>query len=163
MNAESVETNCKLGRPCPKECPTPAHFDELEIPKSDIQIVKKQEHRLGEGNFGEVWRGTYKGHMLVAIKMLKLRDELGQNNELGQNTDSFLAEARTMHALAHPKIVKILGVCTQSSPMMIVTEFVENGTLSNYLRNSFKGGYSQSLNFDVLLKMINQACTSSGS
>ena len=113
--------------------------------------------KLGEGNFGEVWKGKYKGQMDVAVKMLKLSVQAGPKEK-----EAFIVEAKTMHKFSHPKIVKIIGVCTQSWPMMIVTEFIENGSLSNYLRDSFSKRYSQSLTFDVLLKMMNQASFFSG-
>lgn len=37
--------------------------------------------------------------------------------------------------LSHPKLVQLYGVCTQQKPLYIVTEFMENGCLLNYLRD----------------------------
>ena len=41
--------------------------DKWEIDRSSIQLVKK----LGEGQFGEVFQGTWNGHTKVAVKTLK--------------------------------------------------------------------------------------------
>lgn len=38
--------------------------------------------------------------------------------------------------LSHSKLVQLYGVCTQWKPLYIVTEFMENGCLLNYLREN---------------------------
>ena len=48
--------------------------------------------------------------------------------------DDFINEARTMHRLWHPRLVQLMGVCTHSEPILIVTEFMLNGSLVDYLR-----------------------------
>ena len=53
---------CQLIKPCPKPQPRDgrsnaleyATRDQYEIPRSQITLIKK----LGQGNFGEVWKGT---------------------------------------------------------------------------------------------------------
>ena len=53
---------CQLTKPCPKPQPRDgrsnaleyATRDQYEIPRSQITLIKK----LGQGNFGEVWKGT---------------------------------------------------------------------------------------------------------
>ena len=41
--------------------------DRWEIDQSDLKILKK----LGAGQFGEVWEGTFKENTPVAIKSMK--------------------------------------------------------------------------------------------
>lgn len=43
--------------------------------------------------------------------------------------------------LSHPKLVQLYGVCSQQKPMYIVTEFMEQGSLLNFLRLR-RGGFS---------------------
>lgn len=50
--------------------------------------------------------------------------------------------------LCHSKLVQLYGVCTQHTPMCLVFEFMENGSLSEYLQS--KRG---TLCLDVLLGM----------
>lgn len=45
----------------------------------------------------------------------------------------FVEEAKIMHKLSHPKIVRLLGMCTDTPPMYIITELMRNGALSDYL------------------------------
>ena len=37
--------------------------------------------------------------------------------------------------MKHPNLVQLLGVCTTQQPMFIITEFMNNGCLLDFLRN----------------------------
>uniref|UniRef100_A0A3B4U7L1 Tyrosine-protein kinase n=1 Tax=Seriola dumerili TaxID=41447 RepID=A0A3B4U7L1_SERDU len=93
---------------------------------------------LGSGQFGLVLEGRWR-EMKVAVKMIR---------EECMSDEDFKEEARVMMRLSHYKLVQLYGVCTQHSPMCLVFEFMENGCLSDYLRDR-KGRLSQ----DVMLGM----------
>lgn len=81
---------------------------------------------LGSGQFGDVFEGRHKG-VKVAIKQLKsVTDEA---------TQEFLAEADVMSKLKHRNLVQLIGVCTESSPVMIVSEFMSKGCMLDFLRS----------------------------
>ena len=40
-----------------------------------------------------------------------------------------------MTQLHHPNIVKLVGLCTDSPPYYILTEYMENGNLAEYLQD----------------------------
>ena len=65
----------------------------------------------------------------MAVKTLK-----AQANDKAKL--DFLIEASIMSQLEHPNIIHLEGVVTKSEPPMIVTEFMENGSLDSYLRVS---------------------------
>ena len=44
-----------------------------------------------------------------------------------------LSEAIVMAKLSHPNLVKLIGVIMDRGPMYIITEFMENGSLLEYL------------------------------
>jgi len=46
----------------------------------------------------------------------------------------FLAEATIMKEMKHPNLVQLLGICTREPPYYIITEFMPNGNLLDYLR-----------------------------
>lgn len=46
----------------------------------------------------------------------------------------FLSEASIMGQFQHPNIIHLEGVITTSCPVMILTEFMENGALDSFLR-----------------------------
>ena len=66
----------------------------------------------------------------------------------------FIAEAELMHKLNHPRIVQILGVCTQppEQPVFIITELMAHGALLNYLRSP----EGQKLRLNEMLDMMAQ-------
>eukprot|EP00045_Choanoeca_perplexa_P005807 m.48638 g.48638 ORF g.48638 m.48638 type:complete len:580 (-) comp13305_c0_seq2:60-1799(-) len=91
-----------------------------ELKRSDVLLGD----RLGGGNFGEVYLGTY-NKQTVAVKTIK---------EESMETVEFMKEAHVMKKLNHPNLVKLIGVCSQDLPMYIVQEFVPHGDLLTYLR-----------------------------
>lgn len=88
---------------------------------------------LPTGEFGEVCRGRLKApgkkESCVAIKTLKGGYTERQRRE-------FLSEASIMGQFEHPNIIRLEGVVTNSMPVMILTEFMENGALDSFLRVS---------------------------
>lgn len=83
------------------------------------------------GEFGEVCRGRLKlpgrREIIVAIKTLKVGYTDRQRRD-------FLSEASIMGQFDHPNIIRLEGVVTKSRPVMILTEFMENGALDSFLR-----------------------------
>lgn len=63
----------------------------------------------------------------VAIKTLKAGYTERQRRD-------FLSEASIMGQFDHPNVIHLEGVLTRSCPVLIVTEFMENGALDSFLR-----------------------------
>lgn len=68
-----------------------------------------------------------KREIYVAIKTLKAGYSEKQRRD-------FLSEASIMGQFDHPNIIRLEGVVTKSRPVMIITEFMENGALDSFLR-----------------------------
>lgn len=87
----------------------------------------------GGGEFGDVCRGKLKlppdgrTEIDVAIKTLKPGSADKARND-------FLTEASIMGQFEHPNVIFLQGVVTKSNPVMIITEFMENGSLDTFLR-----------------------------
>ncbi|XP_039306873.1 ephrin type-A receptor 4 isoform X13 [Solenopsis invicta] len=88
---------------------------------------------IGGGEFGDVCRGKLKlppdgrTEIDVAIKTLKPGSADKARND-------FLTEASIMGQFEHPNVIFLQGVVTKSNPVMIITEFMENGSLDTFLR-----------------------------
>lgn len=65
----------------------------------------------------------------VAIKTLKPGSSDKARND-------FLTEASIMGQFEHPNVIFLQGVVTRSNPVMIITEYMENGSLDTFLRVS---------------------------
>ncbi|KAL6033456.1 hypothetical protein STEG23_020271 [Scotinomys teguina] len=111
-----------------------------ELKREEIALLKE----LGSGQFGVVQLGKWKGQYDVAVKMIK---------EGAMSEDEFFQEAQTMMKLSHPKLVKFYGVCSKKYPIYIVTEYITNGCLLNYLKSHGKG-----LETSQLLEMCYDVC-----
>lgn len=100
-----------------------------EIDASYITI----EAIIGGGEFGDVCRGRLKippnfvQEIDVAIKTLKP----GSSEKARCD---FLTEASIMGQFDHPNVIYLQGVVTRSNPVMIITEYMENGSLDTFLR-----------------------------
>ncbi|KAK3528360.1 hypothetical protein QTP86_034136, partial [Hemibagrus guttatus] len=125
----------RLRLPARETSPTPQTAQGMwELSRKDVRVVKE----LGSGQFGVVQLGMWKGEHQVAIKMVK---------EGCMSSDEFIEEAQVMivcvslfseRKLRHPKLVRLYGVCTECFPIYIVTEFMSNGCLLEYLRHHGK-------------------------
>nr|XP_009685510.1 PREDICTED: ephrin type-A receptor 5 isoform X10 [Struthio camelus australis] len=105
------------------------HEFAKEIEASCITI----ERVIGAGEFGEVCSGRLKlqgkREFPVAIKTLKVGYTEKQRRD-------FLGEASIMGQFDHPNIIHLEGVVTKSKPVMIVTEYMENGSLDTFLKKN---------------------------
>ncbi|XP_006024439.1 tyrosine-protein kinase ABL1 isoform X1 [Alligator sinensis] len=116
------------------------NYDKWEIERTDITM----KHKLGGGQYGEVYEGVWKKYNLtVAVKTLK---------EDTMEVEEFLKEAAVMKEIKHPNLVQLLGVCTREPPFYIITEFMTYGNLLDYLRECNR----QEVNAVVLLYMATQ-------
>ncbi|XP_076358447.1 ephrin type-A receptor 4-like isoform X2 [Tachypleus tridentatus] len=86
---------------------------------------------IGGGEFGDVCKGKLKvpgrPEITVAIKTLKP----GSSDKARMD---FLTEASIMGQFDHPNVIFLQGVVTKSNPVMIITEYMENGSLDTFLR-----------------------------
>lgn len=85
---------------------------------------------IGGGEFGDVCKGKLKANGMdidVAIKTLKA-------GSLDKARNDFLTEASIMGQFEHPNVIFLQGVVTKSNPVMIITEYMENGSLDTFLR-----------------------------
>ncbi|CAL4233251.1 unnamed protein product, partial [Meganyctiphanes norvegica] len=136
---------CYLGKPCIQpEKPSTAglsHSDKWELDKSAVKFIKN----IGSGQFGEVYEGIA-SNVRVAMKTLKPGT---------MEPESFLAEAVLMKKLLHKNLIQLYAVCTLDEPIYIITEFMVNGDLLNYLRY----GEGKYLNENILIDISAQIST----
>ncbi|KAM9836918.1 tyrosine-protein kinase TXK [Aulostomus maculatus] len=111
-----------------------------EINPIELTFMKE----LGSGQFGLVRLGKWRGQHRVAIKAIR---------EGAMYEEDFIEEAKVMMRLCHPKLVQLYGVCLQQRPLLIVTEFMENGCLLNFLRQR-----GRTLKEEWLLSMCQDVC-----
>ncbi|KAH0568245.1 tyrosine-protein kinase Fer isoform X2 [Cotesia glomerata] len=105
---------------------TPIPRERWELNNDDVILIEK----IGRGNFGDVYKAQLRSCKTeVAVKTCKVTLPDEQKRK-------FLQEGRILKQYDHPNIVKLIGICVQKQPIMIVMELVPGGSLLTYLRKN---------------------------
>ncbi|KAJ1381611.1 Serine-threonine/tyrosine-protein kinase, catalytic domain [Sesbania bispinosa] len=79
------------------------------------------DNKLGEGGFGEVYKGTLPSGQQIAVKRL--------SKSSGQGGEEFKNEVVVVAKLQHRNLVRLLGFCLQGEEKILVYEYVPNKSL----------------------------------
>ncbi|KZP14187.1 kinase-like protein, partial [Athelia psychrophila] len=80
------------------------------------------------GSFGEVFKGDMAG-CLIAVKVLRVY----QKSKMDKILKSFSREAVMWRQLSHPNVLPFYGVFANSPRLCLVSPWMQNGNLSNFL------------------------------
>ena len=102
------------------------HQNLKELPRS--KILLKEIFQKGE--FSEIWKGKMRdGKRSIEVSVeIPILDSKSKTD--------FFKESMIMNDLNHSNIVRIHGICSKESPILIVTEFLEKGDLGEYLKEN---------------------------
>ncbi|XP_065060997.1 ephrin type-B receptor 1-B-like [Rhopilema esculentum] len=93
----------------------------------------KLDRLIGGGEFGDVYKGTMEKPsekaQIVAVKTLK-------SNANKKARDDFLGEAMYMGQFDDPNVINLEGVVVKDRPILIVIEFMSNGSLDSFLQEN---------------------------
>lgn len=82
---------------------------------------------LGVGGFGKVYRGVLRDETTVAVK---------RGTSQAQGIAEFRTEIEMLSQFRHRHLVSLIGYCDERDEMIIIYEFMENGTLKDHLYGS---------------------------
>jgi interleukin-1 receptor-associated kinase 1 len=96
-------------------------YQELSAATDDFSRIRK----LGEGAFGEVYRGDLPGQLTVAVKRLTLQSE--------RTRKDYVTEIMTLGQLYHRNLVKLVGWCDGGEHLLLVYELMARRSVDRYL------------------------------
>ncbi|XP_059316925.1 rust resistance kinase Lr10-like isoform X1 [Lycium ferocissimum] len=92
---------------------------------TDIKrITSRFKNKLGQGGFGNVYRGSLHNGSQVAVKVL---------NELKGRGEDFINEVASISRTSHVNIVSLVGFCFEGHKRALVYEFMPNGSLEKFI------------------------------
>eukprot|EP01119_Soliformovum_irregulare_P009844 TRINITY_DN236_c0_g1_i31.p1 TRINITY_DN236_c0_g1~~TRINITY_DN236_c0_g1_i31.p1 ORF type:complete len:1303 (+),score=262.43 TRINITY_DN236_c0_g1_i31:316-3909(+) len=91
---------------------------ELALLKGNVIVEKK----IGEGQFGEVFRGTWDGNT-VAMKKMKEDD-----------AEDFVSEMATLSKVVHPHVVQYFGMVRVEEQVYLMMEYMSLGSVKSGMK-----------------------------
>ncbi|XP_072455993.1 LIM domain kinase 2 isoform X3 [Notamacropus eugenii] len=95
---------------------------------------------LGKGFFGQAIKVTHKatGKVMVMKELIRCDEETQK---------TFLTEVKVMRSLDHPNVLKFIGVLYKDRKLNLLTEYIEGGTLKDFLRSVDPFPWQQKVSF----------------
>ncbi|CAL5083677.1 unnamed protein product [Urochloa decumbens] len=88
----------------------------------------KDKNLLGAGGFGRVYKGVLPGSSLeIAVKRV--------SHDSRQGVREFVAEVVSIGRLRHRNLVQLLGYCRRQGELLLVYDYMANGSLDKYLHD----------------------------
>ncbi|KAJ3705517.1 hypothetical protein LUZ61_009222 [Rhynchospora tenuis] len=123
-------------------------YDQLSIATSDFDQIRK----IGDGGFGSVYLAEFCDGSLAAVKRLhRYQPEAAL---AATTTKSFYNEIVILSTLRHPNLVRLHGYCVDPRGLLLVYDYVPNGTLAEHLHGSRRTcpGLSWYVRVDIALQ-----------
>ncbi|KAH7665046.1 Non-specific serine/threonine protein kinase protein [Dioscorea alata] len=127
--------------------------DDWELEFESNRFPYKQLHKatrgfkdkclLGIGGFGRVYRGVLPGPKVeVAVKRVA--------HESKKAVREFVAEIVSLGKLRHRNLVQLLGYCRRKGELLLVYEYMPNGSLDKFLFSETKQTLDWSLRIQII-------------
>ncbi|KAL8208966.1 hypothetical protein R6Q57_008378 [Mikania cordata] len=106
-------------------------YKDLRSATNDFSLTNK----IGEGGFGQVYRGRLRHGEDAAIKVLSAESQQGARE--------FLTEIKVIYDIEHENLAKLCGCCVEGNHRILVYDYFENNSLAHTLL----GGGHNSIHF----------------
>lgn len=103
----------------------------------------KEKELLGSGGSGRVYKGVLPSSKLeVAVKKV--------SHESRQGMKQFVAEVVSLGQLRHRNLVQLLGYCRRRGELLLVYDFMPNGSLDKFLYDRSRPTLNWRLRFKII-------------
>ncbi|KAH8495220.1 hypothetical protein Peur_056008 [Populus x canadensis] len=126
-------------------------FEELESSTNRFDPKRK----IGDGGFGSVYLGQLSDARIVAVKYLHRHHQAAAAGR-AFSTKSFCNEILILSSINHSNLVKLHGYCSDPRGLLLVYDYVPNGTLADHLHGTNNLHRKSSLTWQVRLDIALQ-------
>ncbi|CAN0928268.1 Probable L-type lectin-domain containing receptor kinase S.5 [Linum grandiflorum] len=124
---KAAEANPKLTGALKSLPGMPREFEFKDLKKATNNFDERL--KLGQGGFGMVYKGVLpEENIPIAVKKFSRENLKGQ--------DDFLSELTIINRLRHKHLVRLLGWCHKNGILLIVYDYMPNGSLDKHLFNN---------------------------
>ncbi|CAN6316742.1 unnamed protein product [Urochloa humidicola] len=135
----SLDNGSVPGRPAIVSVLSPREFTHAQL----SQATKEFSDKLGNGTFGEVFKGKLEesGELIAVKRVYDVND---------QSKKEYVTEIKIISQLRHRNLVLLKGWCNDGDKLLLVYEFMENGSLAAllYPPTAAAGQRSRRVSFD---------------
>ncbi|XP_058098010.1 cysteine-rich receptor-like protein kinase 43 isoform X3 [Magnolia sinica] len=118
------------------------HYRDLKSATKNFS----EGNKLGQGGFGDVYKGVMKNGKTVAVKKLMI-------HESGRAEADFESEVKLISNLHHRNLVRLLGCCSNGPELLLVYEYMANSSLDKFLFGDRRGTLNWKQRFDIIIGM----------
>ncbi|XP_057949798.1 LEAF RUST 10 DISEASE-RESISTANCE LOCUS RECEPTOR-LIKE PROTEIN KINASE-like 2.4 [Malania oleifera] len=125
------------------------NYGSLALKRYKYSNVKKMTNsfsdKLGQGGYGEVYKGKLFDGRVVAVKLLIRKST--------RNAEDFINEVASISRTSHVNIVTLLGFCYEGSRRALIYEFMPNGSLDKFIFDHKSPSNCHNLTWETLLQI----------
>ncbi|XP_019172335.1 PREDICTED: cysteine-rich receptor-like protein kinase 2 [Ipomoea nil] len=102
-----------------------------------------KEYKLGEGGFGDVYKGILKNGDVIAVKKLTMTSSRAKAD--------FETEVRLITNVHHRNLIRLLGCSAKGEELLLVYEYMKNASLDRYIYGDKRGILNWKQRVDIIL------------
>ncbi|KQJ97162.1 cysteine-rich receptor-like protein kinase 2 [Brachypodium distachyon] len=122
--------------------PTSFYYHDLKAATNNFS----KESKLGEGGFGDVFKGLLKNGKTVAVKRLTVM-------ETSRAQADFESEVKLISNVHHRNLVRLLGCSRKGPKCLLVYEYMANSSLDKFLFGDRRGILNWKQRFNIIVGM----------
>ncbi|XP_039783896.1 cold-responsive protein kinase 1-like isoform X2 [Panicum virgatum] len=122
--------------------PTSFYYRDLKAATNNFN----EKSKLGQGGFGDVYKGLLKNGKTVAVKRLVVM-------ETSRAKADFESEVKLISNVHHRNLVRLLGCSRKGSEFLLVYEYMANGSLDKFLFGEQRGTLNWRQQFNIIVGM----------
>ncbi|KAI3921077.1 hypothetical protein MKX01_036056 [Papaver californicum] len=103
-----------------------------------------EANKLGEGGFGDVYKGILRNGNIVAVKKLAFVESRRAKID-------FESEVKLISNVQHRNIIRLLGCCNKRQELLLVYEYMANSSVDRFLYGEKRGSLNWKQRFSIVV------------